>query len=1199
MSIIQGTPNNDTLYGKAEDNTITGVGGNDELYGQSGNDSLDGGQGADSLYGASGQDTLRGGEGDDSLEGGWGTNLVYGDAGNDVLIGGMSTTDASSVYGGAGNDTLSRGLLQMGGSGDDTLVWDYGQATLIGGGGNDTHKFYIPGYFYPGPPDANLNFTIDAAADAAQPQVERDVFEFYQSEADDWRLSRDGADLLMSNRNIAQVIRVLGNFYTNTATGKVESAIDEMTFKPYSGVLGVTTAADILQQVSADPTAFGEGNDRVMGDRGDDTLRGGAGNDVLKGFAGNDVLMGGTGNDTLAGGGGSDRYYVDSVGDVVVETSSDHYTLSNVVDVVHTNLENYTLPEYVSNLVMGGKQGASPDEQVFLAGKSGVRHGVGNDLGNVMNGGEGAELFEGGNGLDTLWGGGGNDTLVGGYLDGQGERALVDELRGGLGDDTYVLKADIRAELNPSGSVKVFQYFDAVQEGEGEGVDTVETDIQGYVAATNVENVITTAQSASGNELNNSLRGDGFATRLLGAGGDDTLDGGGGDDVYQGGAGADLLLASDTSSDDTFVWGRGDGADVLRDAGGVDRLDIGVGVKAEQLWFARQGDDLKISLIGTTDSFTAEGWYQGPVRRVEFITLADGRALSGAAVQTLVDAMASLTPPPLGQIELTPQAQALLAPAFKQAWLLGLDLTSVQPVVAPRVGTSIQAVFTDLGLGSIGNDFLAGSTQAVTLYGFTGADTLAGTEWADTLWGGTEADFLCGASGDDVLNGEQGDDSLSGGFGSDLLLGGFGNDTLWASQINQYDLPGSADTLRGGDGNDELHDGYDGGGVLDGGAGSDKYHGAFGGEGTTYLFGAGSGRDTLVSGSGTIRLGAGISAKDVQVILTPSYSNTAYDPQALVSVALLLPNTLDRFDVATPWKTGTSASYPRLDVQFSDGTLWTLADLLKPLEVGNGSANALAVLSSKGGAVSGAAGADTVWGGEGSDTLSGDDGNDILYGQGGGDLLSGGQGNDKLYGGTRNIYGVYEDAQDTLMGGDGDDQLFGDFGSDLLMGEAGNDTLYGQGFTSDTLIGGNGNDTYVVDYFLATDSDQTVIDASSPSGLSASEVETLQLTRVGLSDITLVRDGLDLLISNNLSAFESRLFVRVKGHFQASASSGQPLRTLDRIELRDGVVLGATQIESLTQPLVQSMAAFAPAAPGQSNIGPVGLAQPASVLVPS
>ncbi len=68
--------------------TLQGRGGNDELEGSSNNDLLFGGTGNDELKGNAGNDVLVGGDGDDELDGGAGLDLLIGGLGSDELFGG-------------------------------------------------------------------------------------------------------------------------------------------------------------------------------------------------------------------------------------------------------------------------------------------------------------------------------------------------------------------------------------------------------------------------------------------------------------------------------------------------------------------------------------------------------------------------------------------------------------------------------------------------------------------------------------------------------------------------------------------------------------------------------------------------------------------------------------------------------------------------------------------------------------------------------------------------------------------------------------------------------------------------------------------------------------------------------------------------------------------------------------------------------
>lgn len=123
----------------------------------------------------------------------------------------------------------------------------------------------------------------------------------------------------------------------------------------------------------------------------DDVLNGGKGDDYLVGAAGADILNGGTGRDTLKGDADDDTYYVDDVGDRVLEASS-----GGVSDRVYTSV-SYDLPPFTEILVASG---------------SGSIDLSGNSLANTITGNGGANRIGGGYGKDTLKGGAGKDTFV-------------------------------------------------------------------------------------------------------------------------------------------------------------------------------------------------------------------------------------------------------------------------------------------------------------------------------------------------------------------------------------------------------------------------------------------------------------------------------------------------------------------------------------------------------------------------------------------------------------------------------------------------------------------------------------------------------------------------------------------------------------------------------------------------------------------
>nr|WP_255616800.1 cadherin domain-containing protein [Microvirga puerhi] len=151
---------------------------------------------------------------------------------------------------------------------------------------------------------------------------------------------------------------------------------------------------------------------------------------------------------------------------------------------------------------------------------------------------------------NTIIGGAFNDTLDGGS-------AGQDVLRGGKGDDTYVVSRD-----------GVIIEEDTTETG---GIDTVKLTGNffangGYTLGQFLENLDASATTGvmtlNGNELGNAITGNADSNILQGFDGNDTLDGGAGSaaDVLKGGSGNDTYKIRHAS--DAIVEGDGDSFDV-------------------------------------------------------------------------------------------------------------------------------------------------------------------------------------------------------------------------------------------------------------------------------------------------------------------------------------------------------------------------------------------------------------------------------------------------------------------------------------------------------------------------------------------------------------------------------------------------------------------------------------------------------------
>ena len=151
-----------------------------------------------------------------------------------------------------------------------------------------------------------------------------------------------------------------------------------------------------------------DGDDLLNGNGGADTLLGGAGTDTLNGGGDRDTLNGGTGQDIMSGGTENDLYYVDDVGDQVLETAAAGTdSVEAVINyVLPVNVEAFSISGTVTGLTLTGNAA----DNLFL-GKSSVQNDVlrglaGDDTFQLTTNGSGefsdGVTIEGGEGSDTL-----------------------------------------------------------------------------------------------------------------------------------------------------------------------------------------------------------------------------------------------------------------------------------------------------------------------------------------------------------------------------------------------------------------------------------------------------------------------------------------------------------------------------------------------------------------------------------------------------------------------------------------------------------------------------------------------------------------------------------------------------------------------------------------------------------------------------
>jgi Ca2+-binding RTX toxin-like protein len=208
---------------------------------------------------------------------------------------------------------------------------------------------------------------------------------------------------------------------------------------------------------------------------------------------------------------------------------------------------------------------------------------------------------------------------------------LVD---GGIGSDILVLKQDKAMTINLSSTTD---------------------QVAGGGTCIKFENVDGSALTKSIN-----VKGSDDVNVLVGGSGADTFNAGKGDDFTSGNKG-----------NDTYIFARGDGLDILSDEDATvnnkDTLSFAAGVNNDQLWFAQIGTGLQVSVIGTLDALMIDNWFTGSQFHVESIQ-AGGHTLSDTNVAALVSAMAGLTPPAFGETDLSPALHTALDAVIAANW---------------------------------------------------------------------------------------------------------------------------------------------------------------------------------------------------------------------------------------------------------------------------------------------------------------------------------------------------------------------------------------------------------------------------------------------------------------------------------------------------------------------------------------------------
>ncbi|NTV50673.1 MAG: hypothetical protein HGB32_03230 [Geobacteraceae bacterium] len=704
---LKGSAFNDILIANSLNNTIIGGDGNDLMEGLGGADSFNGGLGIDTVSYAHATSGVIMDLGTSGLYIAVNSAGVVSDAAT-VAAGVVTAVDTyagvENVIGSIFNDTLAGNSL------DNVLNGGAGNGNdILDGGANTAGGFDTASYAY-----ATGAVTVSLALSGSQNTINAGSDTLINIEG---LLGSDNNDTLIGNANNNWIDGGDGADTLDGGTG-----VDTLSYA--SATTGITITLNDLNATHTLSASNTQGDsltdfENLIGSDYNDTLHGDSLSNVIEGGLGNDILDGGAN--------------ISGIGDTV----SYAHAIAGVTVSLATGVSQNT----------------------FAAGGdtlSNFENLTGSDYGDTLTGDNLSNIIAGGEGNDLLYANASGATLIAG---------VGDQLLGGNGTDTVSFKY--------SGAVTVTINGTAVHDGV---TDTM-TGIENLVGSTN-------------------------ADFIYGDGNDNVIDGGGGNDYIDGGAGNDTVTFTSASGavtvdlnnhsaigygtnqlynmehiigsgyDDTLTGNSSN--NIIEGGAGNDWMDGGTATDTAS--YSTAGSGVTVSLaIHTAQNTVGAGTdtlYYNALSSHSFENLtgsAYNDALTGDTAANTLDGGAG---------------DDLLNGGFGADILIGgtgSDTVSYAGSTAVTVNLTSSA-YRGVNQGLVYSGF--GGAGDATGDTYSGIENVTGSDSNDALMGTTGNNIMTGGLGNDLIYGESGNDVIYANQGRDTVYGEANNDTFYVSSLS-------------------------------------------------------------------------------------------------------------------------------------------------------------------------------------------------------------------------------------------------------------------------------------------------------------------------------------------------------------------------------------------------------------------------------